>query len=267
MSLRQHEIAEANHRILNPFTDAKLITLGEVCRLEPGQRVMDLACGKGELLCRWAQQFGIHGLGIDISPIFLAAASVRAHELAVADQVTFEHGDAGQPIVEAAGQFDIVSCIGATWIGGGLPGTVELMRPALREPGLVLIGEPYWLAEPPPAAFEALQCAPDEFTSLLGTCERLAASGLELVEMVLADQDSWDRYVAAQWWTIDEWLRTNPDDPERADLRFFRDHARWSYLAYSRQYLGWGVFVGRPTGPSGRNSAGDLAREQRGTPL
>jgi hypothetical protein len=143
------------------------------------------------------------------------------------------------------GAFDIVSCIGATWIGSGIQRTVDLMRPAVREPGLILIGEPYWLAEPPPAAFEALKCAPDEFTTLWGTCERLAASGLELVEMVLADGDSWDRYVAAQWWTITHWLRAHPDDPEAPDMRTFIDEWRRSYLEYGRRYLGWGVFVGR----------------------
>src|SRR5258708_29350515 len=90
MSLWQHEIAESNHRILNPFTDEKLMTLGTVCRLQPGQRVLDLARGKGELLCRWAQQFGIHGLGIDISTIFLTAAARRANALRVAGKVRFE---------------------------------------------------------------------------------------------------------------------------------------------------------------------------------
>ena len=34
MALRYHEISEANHRILNPFTDEKLLTLGEACRLQ-----------------------------------------------------------------------------------------------------------------------------------------------------------------------------------------------------------------------------------------
>jgi len=42
MSLRQHEIAEASHRILNPFTEEKLLLLGEVCRLRAGQRQLDL---------------------------------------------------------------------------------------------------------------------------------------------------------------------------------------------------------------------------------
>ena len=137
------------------------------------------------LLCRWAHQFGIEGLGIDISTTFLTAAASRANELSVAGQVKFEQGDASATPVET-GAFDIVSCIGATWIGSGIQGTVNLMRPALREPGLMLIGEPYWLAEPPPPAFEALKCLPDEFTTLWGTCQRLAATGLELVEMVLS---------------------------------------------------------------------------------
>lgn len=244
MTIRYHEIAEASHRILNPYSDEKLMTLGEVCRLRPGWRLLDVACGKGELLCRWAERFGVHGLGIDISEVFLAAARARAAELGVTSQVTVQHGDASTAQLEADA-FDVASCIGATWIGGGLAGTVELMRPAIHDDGLMLIGEPFWLAEPPPAAYEALECRPNDFTSLLGTCERLAAAGVELVEMVLASQDDWDRYVASQWWTLSDYLRDHPDDPDGPALRAFLDRARWSYLAYGRQYLGWGVFVGR----------------------
>ena len=244
MSLRQHEIAEANHRILNPLTEEKLLLLGEVCRLRAGQRQLDLACGKAEMLCRWAERFGIGGHGIDISEVFLAAARARAAELGVGDRVRLEQGDAGKVPLER-GAYDVVSCIGATWIGGGLRGTVELMLPALRAGGVGLVGEPYWISEPPEAALKAQGMGRDEFTSLAGTCERLSESGVEVVEMVLADQDSWDRYVAGQWWTVDEWLRANPDDPEAPGMREFLEKGRRSYLEYGRRYLGWGVFVGR----------------------
>jgi SAM-dependent methyltransferase len=81
MSLRQHEIAEAGHRVLIPFTDDKPMLLGEVCRLREGQRQLDLACGKGGMLCRWSARFGVGGLGVDVSPVFLAAATARAGEL------------------------------------------------------------------------------------------------------------------------------------------------------------------------------------------
>ncbi|MEV4514768.1 methyltransferase domain-containing protein [Dactylosporangium sp. NPDC049525] len=238
--LRQHEIAEAGHRILNPFTDDKLMLLGEVCRLGPGQRHLDLACGKGEMLSRWADVYGTVGEGVDISEVFLAAAHDRARELGVSDRVTFRHGDAAKDVPDDA-SYDVVSCIGATWIGGGLAGTVELLRPALRPGGLMLIGEPYWTATPPggiPAEFA-------EFTSLLGTLDRLEAAGLSLVEMVLADHDSWDRYAAAQWWTVDEWLRAHPTGPDADTMRRYLEHSRRTHLEYRREFLGWGVFVCR----------------------
>ena len=82
--LQKHEISEAEHRILNPIDEQKLMLLGEVCRLRAGQRQLDLACGKGEMLCRWSARFGIEGLGVDISEVFLDAARKRAAELGVA---------------------------------------------------------------------------------------------------------------------------------------------------------------------------------------
>lgn len=71
MSLRFHEIAESNNRILNPFTENQLMLLGDICRLHPGIKQLDLACGKAEMLCRWAQKYGINGVGVDISTVFL----------------------------------------------------------------------------------------------------------------------------------------------------------------------------------------------------
>ncbi|TDC85019.1 methyltransferase domain-containing protein [Actinomadura sp. 7K507] len=239
--LRLHEIAEADHRILNPFTEEKLLLLGEVSRVGLGTKILDLACGKGEMLCRWAVEFGSTGHGVDLSEVFLAAAHERAAELAVAEKVSFEQGDAGR--YRAPGRFDVVACLGATWIGDGLTGTIELMRSAAADDGLLLIGEPYWTDEPPEAAYAAFGFSPDDFASLTGTLDRFEAAGLELVEMVLADPDSWDRYVASQWWTIHEWLKANSTDPDAPAMREFADTSRRSYLAYNRRYLGWGVFA------------------------
>lgn len=245
MSLVLHEMAEANHRILNPFTDAKLMALGAVSRVGSSTRILDLACGKGEMLCRWAQTFGAKGHGVDISEVFLGAARARAAELDVAERVTFEHGDAGAHVAEPRG-YDVVSCLGAAWIGGDLAGTIELMRPAAAGDGLLLVGEPFWIDPPAPGAYEAIGCTPDEFTSLAGTLEWFEAAEVDLVEMVLADGDDWDRYAAAQWWTLTQWLHEHPDSPQLSEVQAFRDAARRSHLSYGRRYLGWGVFVLRP---------------------
>jgi SAM-dependent methyltransferase len=243
MSLRHHEIAESRHRILNPITEEKLLLLGEICRLEEGQQQLDLACGKGEMLSRWSEIHGIGGVGVDLSEVFLTAARVRAAELGVDGRLRFEHGEAGAYEAEP-GAFDVVSCIGATWIGDGLAGTIEKLRPAMRPGGLMLIGEPYWTEPAPEEAFEAIGVGPDDYASLAGTHERFEAAGMELVEMVLADGDSWDRYAAAHWMTISDWLRATPaDHPDAADMREFLEHERRTHLTWSRRYFGWGVFV------------------------
>ncbi|WP_433425615.1 SAM-dependent methyltransferase [Microtetraspora malaysiensis] len=245
MSLRFHEIAEDRNRILNPLTHDKMALLAEICGVSPGVRQLDLACGKGEMLCRWAADHGAEGVGVDISDVFLSAAHERAEELGVADRVRFERGDAGAYAVEP-GAYDIVSCIGATWIGGGLAGTLDLMRPGLRDGGLLLVGEPYWISPPPAEACAALQVEAASFGTLPETLDRFEAAGVELIEMVLADQDSWDRYMAPQWWALSDWLRANPGDPEAAEVRAFLERSRRSHLAYGRRHLGWGVFVVRP---------------------
>lgn len=242
MSLRFHEIAEGNHRILNPFTHEKLMLLGEICRLQPDMRQLDLACGKAEMLCQWSNRWKIQGIGVDISKVFLSAAQERARELDVESQISLVEADVGKYLAQAA-SFDIVSCIGATWIGNGIEGTIKLMLPALKEGGLMLVGEPYWMDTPPDEAYLSSGIPAEEFASLIGTQDRIRNAGMKVVEMVLADQDSWDRYVAGQWWTIYEWLRANPDDPDFEEVKNINEISRRDYLEYGRRYLGWGVFV------------------------
>lgn len=205
-------------------------------------RLLDLACGRGEMLCRWAATHGFEGVGVEISEVFLAGARARADELGVAGRVRFEHGDAGAYEAEP-GSFDAVSCIGATWIGGSLAGTLALMLRAVRDGGTLLVGEPYWIDEPPAAAEAAFGFPLGEFATLAGTFDRFEAAGLEVLEMVLADPDSWDRYVASQWWTLSDWLRDNPDDPDVDEIRAFQEETRRGYVQFGRRYMGWGVFV------------------------
>jgi SAM-dependent methyltransferase len=249
MSLRYHELAEVNHRILNPFTEEQLMLLGEICRVRAGQRQLDLCCGKGEMLSRWSAAYGHSGTGVDISPVFLSAARARAAELGVTENIQFVQGDAGAYPIEPGG-YDIVSCIGATWIGNGLAGTLKLIRLGLRgRDSLLLVGEPFWIEQPPDEAYEWVVGGDrDAYVSLAGTHERIEAGGFELVEMVLADHHGWDRYVARQWIAISDWLRAHADDPEAPEIRRQAEHSRREYLTYGRRYFGWGVFVLRQSG-------------------
>ncbi|WP_433518350.1 SAM-dependent methyltransferase [Nonomuraea sp. CA-143628] len=96
------------------------------------------------MLTQWAARYGSYGVGSNISKVFLAAARDRADELDVADHVRFIEADAGT-YEDEPHPYDIVSCMGATWIGGGLAGTLTLIRRLLRPGGLAPVGDCYWI--------------------------------------------------------------------------------------------------------------------------
>ncbi|MGH3976965.1 MAG: SAM-dependent methyltransferase, partial [Pseudonocardiaceae bacterium] len=127
----------------------------------------------------------------------------------------------------------------------GVPGTVELLRRSLRPGGTMLIGEPYWRREPlDQATIEGCYATSrDQFLPLPELIEQFGRLGYDVVEMVLADQDGWDRYVAAQWLNIRRWLDDNPDDELADEMRTELTTAPARHVRYQREYLGWGVFA------------------------
>ncbi|WP_263771270.1 SAM-dependent methyltransferase [Propionivibrio soli] len=243
---RIFNITESAHRVHNPFTPEKFATLGMALRMKKGARILDLGSGSGEMLCTWAREHGVIGTGVDMSRLFSEQARLRAKELGVADQVTFVHADAAGYVVDE--KVDVAACVGATWIGGGVAGTIELLARSLRTGGIILVGEPYWRQRPSTEEV-AKGCLATSISDFLMLPELLASFGrlgYDVVEMVLADQEGWDRYEAAKWLTMRRWLEANPHDELAAEVRAQLTSEPVRYATYTREYLGWGVFALMP---------------------
>ncbi|MCL2091158.1 MAG: methyltransferase domain-containing protein [Micrococcales bacterium] len=241
-------IREFHHRIHNPLTERQLADFGAALRLPPGTRLLDLACGSGELLATWARDHQITGLGVDLNPDFLAQARARADQLGVSDAVRFVEADASGYVVDEP--VDVAACVGATWIGGGVPGTLDLLNQSLVPGGMLLVGEPYWRTVP--ATEEALAWCQAESDQVLTVQDYMTlpdllawfgAQGYDVVEMICATEESWDRYQAAQWLSMRRWADAHPDHELHDAVRHMLATEPQLYAAGARTHFGWGVFA------------------------
>jgi predicted O-methyltransferase YrrM len=237
---RFYVVAEREHEIQNPTSQEKLLLLGERLRLGPASRVLDVASGRGGPALVLAGAFGCRIEGIEIAPEFHAAAVERASQAGLADLVSFRLADASREVL-AAGEYDAALCLGASFVFGGLAGTLDELEPCVRRGGHVAVGEPYWRRLPLPDDYEDRD---EPFTSLDGTVAVVESGGLEVVTVIDSSKDDWDRYETLHWRAAEEWLSENADDPGAPEVRAMYERSKRSYLRHGRECLGWAIFVG-----------------------
>jgi len=237
---RYYVVAEREHELQNPTSPEKLRLLGERLRLGPESRVLDVASGRGGPAILLASAHGCSVEGIEIAPEFHAAAVERAAAAGVADRVVFRLGDASGESFEASA-YDAALCLGASFVFGGLAGTLDVLEPCVRPGGHVVVGEPYWRRWPLPEDYADRD---DPWTSLAGTVAILESGELAVVTLIDSSLDDWDRYETLHWRAVEEWLAENAGDGDAGDG--LESYYRWkrTYLQPGRDYLGWAIFVG-----------------------
>jgi cyclopropane-fatty-acyl-phospholipid synthase len=105
-------------------------------RLKPGERLLDIGCGWGGLLCHAVRHYGVTGHGVTLSEEQLAFAQAKAEALGIADRVTFELKD----YRDLTGRFDKIVSVGMyEHIGlDNIPAYFATVRKLLAEDGLFL---------------------------------------------------------------------------------------------------------------------------------
>lgn len=237
---RYYIVAEAEHELQNPTSVEKLRLAGRELGLGSGSKVLDIASGRGGPALLLAGEFDCSVEGIEIAPEFHAVAVERAAEAGLSERVTFELGDASALEVPAA-EFDAALCIGASFVFGGLAGTLDALEPTVRPGGYVVVGEPFWRRLPLPEEYDD-RLLP--FTTLGGTVDIFESGGLAAVSVIASSEDDWDRYEALHWSAVERWLAANPGDPDAHEIRARYEREKRKYLRFGRDHLGWGIFVG-----------------------
>ena len=238
-----YDVAHRYHEVCNPTSRAKLDELVGLLRLNPGSAVLDIACGKGELLTRLAERYEISGIGIDISPYCVTDAEQKLRERVPGAQIQILNMDGADYSPDQLS--DLAMCIGASWVYKGHRGTLSALKTMTKPDALILVGEPFWLKDPDDAYLVAENLTRDMFGThyenvLVGEDE-----GLFPLYTMVSSQDDWDRYETLQWYAAEKYARDNPDDPDVSEILTRVAHGRTNYLHWGRDTLGWAMYLFR----------------------
>ncbi len=239
---RYFDITHIDHHILNPMNDQKLDELVELLDLPPGSRLLDIGCGKAELLIRACRRWGCRGMGLDLSSPFVAEARKRVDRAGLAESIGIVQQD-GATYAGDPDAFDVVACLGASFIWGGFGPTLKALGSWTRPGGLVLSGEPYWRQAPDPAYCEAAGVTPDVYGTHAENVQTILDEGLTFLYAMASSEDDWDRYEGLQSRAAERFACAHPDDPDVAEVLARCRHDRDSYLRWGRNTLGWAIYV------------------------
>jgi SAM-dependent methyltransferase len=237
-------ITHRNHVVCNPTSSVKLDELIELLPLNAGTRVLDIACGKAELLLGIIDRYDATGVGVDISPYEVEEANRRVVTRNLEGQVEIVMAD-GADYSADPDSFDMAMCIGATWVWDGYLGTIEALKRIVAPGGLIAIGEPFKLKEPDPAH---VATDPVFLQSLRTHAENIFVAqeaGLTLLYALVSNPDDWDRYEGLQTLAAETYALEHPDDVDVPELLKRRREADAEYLKWGRDTVNWAIYLFR----------------------
>jgi SAM-dependent methyltransferase len=228
-----YAVAERHHDLQNPTSPEKIRQLGELLRLTPETRVLDVASGMGGPAMLLASTFGCRITGVERSTDFVTWGRERIGAAGLADRIELVEGDArAYPLEPDA--WDVALCLGASFVFDDLDGTLDALCATVRPGGRIAVGEPYWHTWPLPREVEDLGYLP-----LNDTVGRIERHGVTLTGLIAASVHDFDRYYSLRWTAVEEYLADNDDH----EIREHHERDQDEYLRWHRDLMGWAIFV------------------------
>jgi len=115
----------------------------EVAELKPGMRVLDVSSGRGTQAIFYAENYGVHVTGLDISEKMIQSAADSARLSGISDRVSFILGDS-QALPFSDNSFDAVINECAVGIPDDSQQVLNEMLRVVKPGGTVVIHESIW---------------------------------------------------------------------------------------------------------------------------
>lgn len=242
---KYYDIVHRHHKLMNPIDAQKLEELYPLLALRPASKVIDIGCGKGEMLIRLAEDYRINGVGIDKSPYCIREAEKQRRNRVPRAELKFLEMDGAQYKLADEQHADLAMCIGATWIYGGYKNTLTSLSNMAKPYGLLMVGEPFWRSDPPKNYLESESFSKESFSTHYSNVMIGEEAGLTLVYTLVSSKADWDAYEGLHWFAASEYSLSHTQDPDLEDLLARDSKEKQSYLKHGRDVLGWAIYLFR----------------------
>lgn len=244
MDMRKfYSIVHRYHTVWNPVGLEKLNELYQLLRLKRGSKVLDVACGTGEMLVRLYEKYNIKGIGIDISAHCISEAQKKKQQRAPKANIKFLQMDGKGYRPESPRSFDLSMCIGASWVYGGYRNTLRALRTMTKPKGLLMVGEPFWLRTPAEEYLDSQRMSEGDLNTHRGNVTAGESEELVFLYASVSNQDDWDRFEGLHSYAAAEYAELHPHDPDVSELKALDAKFRQSYLKWGRDTMGWAIYL------------------------
>lgn len=228
----------------SPLSAQRLEQILDQMPLTAGDAVLDIGCGRGDVLMRLLRRHAVQAVGVDRSADALDMVRAAFANSGLAGSLSVEQCDARDYRAEA-GSFAAIVTLGGPHVGDTLESSWRCLASWLQPGGYLLVGEGFW-ERPPEAAYLQATGIPAE--SMLEHWQNIDLGrrlGLSLHYSCVSSRAEWDRFEGVIMANVERHVATRPDDSDaaaRAAKRraFYDAQQRWG-----RTTMGFGMYLFR----------------------
>jgi SAM-dependent methyltransferase len=180
------------HEICNPMSHESLEELVDQLAPTDAERMIDIACGHGELLLKAAEHAGIEGVGLDLSPWTLTRSIDRTAGRSLRGSIEWWLGDG--KALDKGEQWDLATCLGASWIWHGFKGTLRALATRTRPGGRIAIGDLRTRVDTDKARIDSVIGQGISMTTEADQIAAMHEAGLEPLHCYVSPEEAWAGY-------------------------------------------------------------------------
>jgi SAM-dependent methyltransferase len=242
--MTNHDISHYDGlRYWGPLSEQRMERLIDLVDLPAGAQALDVGCGRGELLLRLIERYGVEATGLDCSRSALDLLQREAAARVPKATLRAVEGDVAE--FAPPGRYAFISWLGGPLLGEGLGSSLATLAGWLAPSGYLLMGAGFWNSEPPAAYLEATGIGRDELADHLGNIEAGEVLGLRQMYCCVANRDEWDGFESRILCNVEQYAIAHPDAPDPTGRLAQRRAFHGAQQRWGRDVMGFGLYLFR----------------------